>query len=107
MDVGVFQETNLTARVDTQGLGGYRLVAASIPRRHFSGIILFYWDSPNFAVEMICQFGANVIMCQLATRERRWYIVKCYLTPVDGVTIQDVEAVMTERPRGAELIVEG
>ena len=46
-------------------------------------------------------------MCQLATEERRWYIVGYYLAPGDGTTIRDVEAEMGEQPRGAELIVAG
>ena len=29
----------------------------------------------------------------------------CYLDPGDGVTIRDMEAVMTEKLRGAELII--
>ena len=43
----------------------------------------------------------------MATGERRWYIVGCYLAPGDGTTIRDVETAMTEKPRGAELIVAG
>ena len=39
--------------------------------------------------------------------EKRWYIVECYLTAVDGETIQDVEVAIAERPRGTELIVGG
>ena len=70
------------------------------PIRHCSGVALFYRYSPNFAVKVICQFGANVIVCQLVTRERLWYVVGCYLAPGDGTTIRDVEVEMAERPRG-------
>ena len=75
--------------------------------RHRGGVALFYWDSPNFAVKEIRQFGANVIACQLETGKRRWYIVGFYLALGDGTMILDVEVAMAERPRGADLIVAG
>ena len=43
----------------------------------------------------------------MATGERHWYIVRCYLAPGYVVTIRDVEAAMNERPGGAELIFAG
>ena len=49
-------------------------------------------------VKEIHQFSLNVIACQQTMGGRRWYIV---------VTIQDVEAAMTERPRELELVVAG
>ena len=41
----------------------------------------------------------------MATGERRWYIVRCYLAPGNGTTIWYVEAEMAERPRGVDFIV--
>ena len=49
-------------------------------------------------VKAIRQFCVNVIACQLATGERRWYIV---------VTVWGVEVVMTKRPMEADLVVAG
>ena len=86
-------------------MAGYKVLATSVPIRHRSGIALFYRDSPAFSVEEIFQFGTNFITCQLATRERRWYIFGCYLAPGDDTTIRDVEEAMVERPRGTYLIV--
>ena len=56
---------------------------------------------------MIRHFGANIIVCQLDTGERRWYIFGCYLTSGDGTDIQYVEAGLAERPKGKELIFSG
>ena len=64
-------------------------------------------DSPAFAVKAIRQFNANVIVCHLMTRDRRWYIVGCYLEPFNNKTIRYVEAVMVEWPSGADLIFAG
>ena len=86
---------------------GYKVVATPAPIQHQGDVVLFYWDSPAFAVEAIHQFGANVIAFQLGTGERRWYIVGCYLALGDKETIRDVESSMEEPPRGAELIFVG
>ena len=75
MDVGVFQETKLTNVIYTRISAGYKVVAMPSPSQRRGSVALFYWDSSAFAVEAIHQFGANVIVCQLATGERRWYIV--------------------------------
>ena len=64
-------------------------------------------NSPNFSVKAIRQFGANFVACQLATGERRWYIFGWYLAPGDGTTIQDVEVVIVEWPRRADMILKG
>ena len=107
VDVGVFQETKLMEGIYTRILDGYKVVTMLAPRRHHRGLALFYQDPPAFVVEVICQFGVNVITCQLATGERRWYIVGCHLAPGYKTMIRDVEAAMAERPRGTEFIVTG
>ena len=107
MDVGVFQETKLMEGIYSWFSAGYKVVAAPAPIQHQGGVVIFYWDSPVLAVEAIRHFGANVIACQMAVGKRRWYVVGCYLAPGDGTTIRDVKAEMTEKPRGAELIVAG
>ena len=86
---------------------GYRVIATPAPIRHCGSVALFYRYSPVFLVEMIRQFGKNVITCQLDMGEKGWYIVGCYLEPGDGATIQDVEAKISEWMRGAELILAG
>ena len=107
VDVGVFQETKLTDGIYTRGSDVYKVVATSALSRHRGDVALYYQDSPAFAVKAIRQFDKNITACHLATGERRWYIVRCYLAPGNDTTIRDVEAAMTERPRGTELIVAG
>ena len=68
---------------------------------------MFHRPAPHFAVEAVQQFGPNIVGFQLATGERRWYIVGCYIAPNDTSTIESVVAALKERPRGAELLVEG
>ena len=84
MDVGVFLDTKLTGGIYTRISAGYKFVVAPAQIQHRSGVMLFYWDSPASAVELIFQFGVNVIACQMVMVERRWYIFRCYLAPRYG-----------------------
>ena len=58
-------------------------------------------------MEIVHQFGPNVVGFQLATGERRWYIVGCYLFPDNTSAIESLVADLKEQPRGAELMVAG
>ena len=49
----------------------------------------------------------NVIAFQMATGERRWYIMRCYLASDDGTTIRNVVVAMVKKLRGTGLIVAG
>ena len=107
MDLGIFQETNCADVIYTRKSSGYSVVATDAPRRHRGGVAVFYRPSPYFAVEAVRQFGPNVVSFHLATGERRWYIIGCYLAPDETLTIESVVAVLKERPRGATLLVSG
>ena len=58
-------------------------------------------------MEAVENFGPNVLGFQLATGERRWYIVGAYIAPEDEETMERVVAAIGKKPRGAELMVAG
>ena len=58
-------------------------------------------------MEYVQQFRPNVVGFQLATGERRWYIVGCYLGPDNTSMLESVVVALKECPRGAELLVAG
>ena len=68
---------------------------------------MFYRMSPYYAVEAVQQFGPNILSFQLATGERRWYIIVFYLAPNNTLMIESVVAALKERPQVAELLVAG
>ena len=67
LDLGIFQETNLKGGVYTRESSRYNVVATEAPIRHCSGFALFYWPSPQYAVEPIQQFGPNVVSFHMVT----------------------------------------
>ena len=107
MDMDILQGKKVTDGTYTGGSDGYSVVATDAPSRHRDGVAVFHWLVPNFALEAIQQFGPNIIGFQLATGERRWYIVGCYVAPDNTSTIDTVVAALKEFPRGTELLVAG
>ena len=107
MDLGIFQETKLMDRIYTRGSAGYSVVATDTPSRHHGGVAIFHRLAPHLAVEVVQQFGPNVIGFQLATGAQRWYIVGCYLAPDNNSMMERVAEALRERPKGAELLVAG
>ena len=75
MDLGIFQETKCTDGICTHESAGYSVVATDAPIRHCGRVAVFYRPSPLFVVEVVRQFGPNVVGFQLATGARRWYII--------------------------------
>ena len=68
---------------------------------------MFHRPAPYLAVEAVQKFGPNVVVVQLATGGRWWYIVGCYLAPDNTSTIESVVAALKDIPRGVELLVAG
>ena len=66
---------------------------------------MFHRPVPHFAVGDVQQLGPNVVGFPLATGERRWYIVGCYLAPNNTLMIESVVAALKECPRGVKLLV--
>ena len=107
MDLGILQETKLTDGVYTRGSAGYNVIATDAPSRHRGGVVLFYRSTPHFVVEAVERCGPNVMGFQVASGERRWYIVGAYVAPEDEVTMETVVAAIGRKPPGAELMVTG
>ena len=89
MDLGLFQEAKVTEGIYTCGLAGYSIVTTNAASRYHGRVAVFHRPAPHFAVEVVQQFGPNVVGFQMVTVERRWYIVGCYLAPDDTLTIDN------------------
>ena len=107
MDLGILQETKLTDAIYTRGSAGYSLIATDAPGQHHGGVALFYCSTPHFVVEAVERCGTNVMGFQVATGERRWYIIGAYIAPEDDETMERVVAAIGKKPRGGELMVTG
>ena len=103
-DLGILQETKLTDGVYTRGSAGYNVIATDEPSRHRGGFALFYRSTPHFVVEAVERCGPNVMVFQVETGERRWHIVRAYVTPEDKETTETVVAAIGRKPPGTELM---
>ena len=94
MDLGIFQETKCTEGIYTRASAGYSVVATDAPSRNRGKVAVFYRPSPHFLVEAVRQFGPNVVGFQMELGARRWYIIGCYLTTDDTLTIESIVAAL-------------
>ena len=58
-------------------------------------------------MEAVRDYGLNVLIFEVATGGRRWYIIGCYLAPDDARTIERVVTALGDQPRGTALLVVG
>ena len=103
MDLGVLQETKCTDGVYTRASAGYRVVTTDAPSRHRGGIAMFYREGAGFAVEEVRQYGPNVLIFEVVSGRRRWYIVGCDLAPDDAQAIERVVTALGATRRSSDL----
>ena len=82
-----------------------RRARTAAPSAHSGAVAVFYRAVEHFSVEALQTYGANVVSFQLASGDRRWFIVGCYFAPDGASTIEDVVAAISKRPRGGALLV--
>ena len=99
MELGIFQETKLAKRIYTREYSDYKVVDTEAPITHDGGVAVFYRVSEYFSVEVLLTYGVNVVSFQLASGDRRWYIVKCYLDPEDAYTTEDAVEAIVKKPQ--------
>ena len=94
MDLGILQETKIINGVYTRGSASYKVIATDAPSRHRGGVALFYRLTPRFVVEVVERCGPNLMVWQVVTEEKRWYIVGAYIAPADKGTMETVVKVI-------------
>ena len=68
---------------------------------------MFYREADHFTLDELRLHGPNVASFQLAPRGKMWYVVRCYISPDDDLTIEAVVAATSQKPCGADLLVIG
>ena len=81
------------------------VVATEALSAHSDGIDIFYRRAEHLLVKALQNYGANVVRFQMASSDRRWFIVGFYLAPDNASTLEDVFVAISQRPRGAALLV--
>ena len=71
LDLCFLQEKKLIDGTYTRDSVGYNLVATNAPIQHRGGVAVFYHTSKRFFIEVLHQFGPNVVIFQMVMGERR------------------------------------
>ena len=105
VDIGLFQETKVTGGIYTRYLVGYRVAVTVAPRLYHGAIAIFYCEADHFTLEALRLHGPNVVIFQLVSEEKWWYLVSCYIVLDYAFTIKGVVADIIQRPRGEYMLV--
>ena len=81
--IGVLQETKLTRGIHTQYSLGYKVWATDSERRHRGGIAIVWREEEGWKVEVVTNFGPNMVSFTITSGRRRWYVVGAYAPPND------------------------
>ena len=81
------------------------MVALEASSAHSGGVTVFYQAAYHFSVEVLCLYGANVVIFQLASGCQQWFIVVFYLDLDESLTIEDVVVATSQRPWETALLV--
>ena len=82
-------------------------MATEATSAHRGGVAIFYHEAEHFAVKELLLHGPNIISFHLVTGRCRWYVVGCYIDPINASNIESVSAVIRDQPYGADLLVAG
>ena len=107
LDMAVLQDTKCIYGIYTHELSGYSVVSMGAFIRHCDRVAVFYCVSLRFSIKAVQQFGTNVVRFHFVKGEQKWYIIGCYFSPDDGLTIECVLVDFGKRPRWSELMVTG
>ena len=66
------------------------MVATEAPNTHSGGVSVLYRADEHFSVEALQTYGENIVSFQMASGNRWWYIVGCYLAPENTSNIEDI-----------------
>jgi exonuclease III len=88
INVGILTETSLREGMFPQNAHGYTIVATEGQNKYQGVIALFYQSENNkFIIEGTKAFGPNAIRTILASGERIWTIIGCYI-PLRETTLE-------------------
>jgi hypothetical protein len=99
IDCGILLVTKLTKGVYMHWSSGYNVQSTHAPSKWQGGISLFWRTSETYEIEEVELRGLNVLSFQLVSGARRWYIMGCYIPPINLTTLTHVEQVWLACPK--------
>ena len=81
--IGVLQYTKLAGGIHTRKSLGYKVWATEAEIRHRGGIAIVWREEEGWKVEVVTNFGPNMVSFTITSGRRRWYVVGAYAPPND------------------------
>jgi hypothetical protein len=107
VDCGVLLETKFTKGLYTRWSSGYNIRSTHLPSKWQGGIRLLWRASETYEVKEVELSGPNMLSFQLVLGATRWYIVGCYIPPINLTTLTHIKQAWLACPKGCLLILLG
>ena len=95
VDLGLFQETKGPGGVYTRDSVGYWVTTTEAPIPYCDGVAVFYREAEHVTLEALRLHGPNVVSFHMALGGHWWYVMGCYIAPVNASTIDAVVVVIS------------
>jgi hypothetical protein len=105
VDIGFLVETKLTGGIYTWHLSGYDVLASTVTLSSLGGISLIWRGNGLYEVKETRVWGPNVISLHLMIGACQFYVVGCYIPPLDLTTLTFVKKAWSECPHGTHPIL--
>ncbi len=107
VDIGFRVETKLMGGIYTWHSSGYEVLALTATLPSSGGIALFWRGNGSYEVKETRVWGPNFISLHLMMGVCQFYIVGCYIPPLNLTTLMCIRKAWSECPRGAHPILVG
>ena len=81
----------------------YKVIATDAASKHQVGVALCYQKSEHFELEEMVKHGPNVMVFQLETGSRQYYVVGAYIPPSDLTTVDHIWSAWKNCPKGCTM----
>ena len=84
--IGFLKKKNLTERIHTRYIAGYKVWAMEVETRHLVGIAVICREDSGWQVKGETSFGLNVVNFTITAGRKGWYVVRAYVIPNNKTT---------------------
>ena len=86
---------------------GYNVWDTEVESRHRGGVAVVWIVATGWQVENTARFVPNVVNFLLTLGARRWYVMRAYVLPNNGPSVNHVDQALQAAPKGLEIILMG
>ena len=98
------KEKKIRQGIHTRYGAGYTVWETEVESSHRGGVTVVWREEAGLQVEVVANFGQNMVSFLLTAGSRRWYFFGEYMPPNDAPMVYCMDQALEAAPRGVEVI---